>query len=184
MSEPTIYLAGPSLYAPDARAITAYMQNACKQRGAIGIAPSENMLPPSVLASASSASKQQMGGGIFRLTRLAIDHADGVVASLEPFRGSSPDVNTVWALAYAFAKDKPIAAWSPIVNLYRQRVPCTSDEQGLYHDEDGFLVEDFDFFDGTSLIGSLRERSGHDVFDDFAHALQCVLDQIRNGVPA
>lgn len=126
-----IYLAGPDVFYPQALARGQQMRALCAELGFEGIYPLDAQIDVST-AGASQA--------IFEANRAFIDSADGVVANLRDFRGFEPDSGTVWEVAYALARGKPVVGYLPTSQSLRARM--AGHESGGV-DQHGCVVEDF-----------------------------------------
>lgn len=170
---PKIYLAGPSVFAPDWEAQADAMKAACAARGAIGLYPRDNQvgLPETPF---------ERGVAIFEADRELVLACDGVVADFSPFRGPSADPGTVWEFAYALGLGKAVAAFSHDRREYRERLA----EWPQAHD--GRAVEGFRLADNLMLTGSnlaahasRRERIVGGFFGSFDDALDACLAMLR-----
>src|SRR5690606_34377327 len=108
----SVYLAGPDVFYPDARAHGERMRAVCREAGFIGLFPLDAQVP-----------RQSMA--IYQANRQLIDRADAVVANLRDFRGFEPDSGTVWEAAYALARGKPVVGYCPTAATIAQRLQAS-----------------------------------------------------------
>ncbi len=153
-NHPTVYLAGPDVFYPDARARGQAMCALCTEHGFEGLYPLEAPINPGI---------QPKSRAIFEANKALIDRADAVVANLRDWRGHEPDSGTVWEVAYALAMGKRVIAYLPTAQTLRQRLAEFAPE-GL--DPDGNEVEDFGLPLNLMLAHSLTdlaygEEEGH-----------------------
>lgn len=108
----SVYLAGPEVFYPDARAHGQRMQAVCKNAGFTGLFPLD-------------AEVERQSRAIFLANRQMIDRADAVVANLRDFRGFEPDSGTVWEVSYALARGKPVVGYCPTAATIVQRLQAS-----------------------------------------------------------
>ncbi len=142
-SRPSVYLAGPDVFYPDARLRGQAMCALCAEHGFEGLYPLDAPIDPGI---------QPKSRAIFEANKALIDRADAVVANLRDWRGHEPDSGTVWEVSYALAKAKPVIAYLPNAQTLRQRM--TEFAPGGV-DLDGNEVEDFDLPLNLMLAHSL-----------------------------
>ena len=126
-----VYLAGPDVFYPDARARGAAMVALCRQHGFEGLYPLDAELDEHI---------QPISLAIYQANRTLIDQADAVVANLRDWRGFEPDSGTVWEVAYALAQGKPVIGYLPSNETLRERCAAIA-PNGT--DANGCQVEDF-----------------------------------------
>ena len=143
-TRPSVYLAGPDVFRPDATARYARMESCCARLGLAALRPSDG--GPSDPAGAGAALAQRVDDGNVAMIR----RCDAVVANLAPFRGHvEPDSGTVFEVGVAIALGKPVAAYLPQPSIsYAERVarhfPTRTDATGtLWDDAHGCWVEGF-----------------------------------------
>ena len=128
---PKVYLAGPDVFYPNARAHGQALCELCAAHGFQGLFPLDAPVDPDV---------QPRSLAIFQANRKWIDESDAVVANLCDWRGPEPDSGTVWEVAYALANGKPVIGYLPSSASLRERMADVA-PQGV--DRDGNEVEDF-----------------------------------------
>lgn len=127
----SVYLAGPEVFYPEARAHGRRMQAVCRAAGFSGLFPLDAQIPP---------GPEDQSLAIYQANRALIDRADAVVANLRDFRGFEPDSGTVWEVSYALARGKPVVGYCPSAATIVQRVQASP--HGRLFDAD-CAVEDF-----------------------------------------
>jgi nucleoside 2-deoxyribosyltransferase len=165
---PTIYLAGPEVFHPDALDLGRAKQRLCAQRGWTGLFPLDGAVEPK-------------GPAIFAANVALIRRADAIIANLTPFRGPSADAGTVWELGFALGLGKPAAAYRNVADRYFDRVAAWNGvplTQGKY-DRDGLEVERFGLGDNLMIDGALLEQGRPVVelvaaFTDMAGFITCL----------
>ncbi len=138
--KPAIYLAGPEVFLKDAQAIGGKKKEMLSKFGLAGLYPMDNELPP----DAENAAMR-----IAQANYEIIDRCDAVIANLTPFRGPSADIGTACEAVYAFAKGKPVFAYSNVMGEIRERIA-----------EDGMAIEDFGLFDNLMLPYAIEKSGG------------------------
>lgn len=141
MKRPRLYLAGPEVFRPDARAEGRRLKDAAERIGADGIYPLDG---------------DELHGpyDIKQRCREMIDAADAVVANISPFRGHHMDPGTAYEIGYAEASGKMVHLWSAAPGAMLARVPATPAGTGAlveWRDEQGHLVEDFELAENLMI---------------------------------
>lgn len=135
-----VYLAGPDVFRPDAKEHGQLLVTILANRGLQGLYPLDNEIN-------LTGNKLQDGKVIAEANVQMIQQCDGVLANLQPFRGPSADVGTVWECAYAKALGKIVVGYGFGVD-YRYNVIGK-----IPHD--GMFVEDFNVWDNIMLVHGL-----------------------------
>ena len=169
-SPPSIYLAGPDVFRPDAPACYARMEQACARLGLVGLRPSDG----GPAAAGAPCTRIELAQRIYDGNVALIRQCDAVIANLAPFRGHvEPDSGTVFEVGVAIALGKPVAAYLPQPALsYAERVarhfPTRTDASGtLWDDAHGSWVEGFGeplnlmLSRSTRLFGSFEAALEH-----------------------
>lgn len=130
---PRIYLAGPDVFRPDARAHGDHLKRLCAQHGFEGCFPLDE--PAQGAADIFAACVRQLRSCTF------------VLANLSPFRGASADVGTAVELGMAHALGRPVFGWSNSAGeVYAVRAARFAD---------GWQVEDFGLTDNLMVVEAL-----------------------------
>lgn len=145
------YMAGPDVFLQNAREKADEMRVLCRRHGIEPLIPADNDEPSQDLPEERRSLR------IFRNNVALIDRAPVVFANLEPFRGPSADVGTVWEIGYAYARGKRIFAYSPAISHYLSRVsPRRTLAKEDWVDQQGMLIENFGLFDNLMIHHSLE----------------------------
>lgn len=142
----SLYLAGPDVFRPDARAIAARKKALCAAHGFEGLDPLDNPLP-------EFPDKHQVAMAIFRANISLMERADAVIANLTPFRGPSADPGTVFELAWMLGRNRPAFAYSTVGTPYFERARAVFG--GL--DPSGDEIEDFGLLDNLMIDCALTQ---------------------------
>lgn len=141
-----VYLAGPEVFKPNAKEIGKWLVHQLAEQGLQGLYPLDNEIE-------GNLRKELIGRDIAAANRKMIEVCDGVLANLEPFRGPSADVGTVWECAYAKALGKVVVGYGFDRNVeYIDRVLGK-----VPHD--GNLIEDFGVWDNIMLVYGLDDAT-------------------------
>lgn len=134
-----VYLAGPDVFKPNAKELGASIVSLISHWDIEGMYPLDNEIQ-------LSGDKISNGRQIALANVELIKKCDAVIANLEPFRGPSADIGTVWECAYAHALGKPV--WGYNVNIH------TSYENKVLGKipHDGMLIENFGMWDNIMLV--------------------------------
>lgn len=136
---PLVYLAGPDVFMENWREISDNAKLIASHLGLRAIFPLDNEYEES----------EDLAASIFEANRAMIDRSDYVAANLNDFRGLEPDSGTVWEVAYAFAKGKPVVGYRSCDNSMLTRLQeagrCDHavSADGVFRDKDGLMVENF-----------------------------------------
>jgi len=147
--KPSVYLAGPGVFHPAAKALFSYMQEICDEHGLRGVAPIDGALELADLPQAEQAAA-------IRAANLEkIRACDVILACISPFRGPGADAGTAWEMGFGEALGKIIIPWTEESAPYASRVPHDRDEDGrLFCRQHGMQVEDFGLVDNLMLTAA------------------------------
>ncbi len=147
------YMAGPDVFLQNAQEKADEVRALCRQHGVQALIPADNNEP---VGEPGAWPEEAQSLRIFRKNVALIDRADLVIANLEPFRGPSADVGTVWEIGYAFAQGKKVFAYSSMASHYLTRVSPKKPVEGEdWIDQEGMLIENFGLFDNLMIHHSL-----------------------------
>ncbi|MBS7546142.1 nucleoside 2-deoxyribosyltransferase [Ancylobacter oerskovii] len=127
--QPSLYLAGPEVFRPDALAEGERLKAICRDLGALGLYP----LQEGEVADADEIRAHCIG---------LIGRADALVADISPFRGVHMDPGTAFEIGYAEALGLPVFLWSSDSRDLVQRI-AADPRHGAGRDAEGHLIEDF-----------------------------------------
>ncbi|WP_377289310.1 nucleoside 2-deoxyribosyltransferase [Rhizobium sp. SG2393] len=155
----SIYMAGPEVFLPNARAIMEEKTRLAREAGFRAICPGDLDIPP-------APTKKDFGLSISRVDEEMMLEADAIIANLTPFRGLAADVGTAFELGFMCALGKPVTAYTNVpeshyartVAYYEGRV--TRGEDGYIRGTDGLSLEDFEMIDNLMLHGGVERRGG------------------------
>jgi nucleoside 2-deoxyribosyltransferase len=157
-----IYLAGPDVFLPDARAVGQLKREICKRHGLEGLFPLDGAPP-------ETSNDEPLSLRIFKANTALMEQANAIIANLTPFRGPSADAGTVYELGYMLGlaardKTKLCLAYSNVSRSYldkvRDQTAIKRDSKDVQRDADDLEVEDFGLSDNLMIIHGL-EMSGH-----------------------
>jgi nucleoside 2-deoxyribosyltransferase len=157
-----VYLAGPDVFLPDAKAIGSIKLEICARFGLIGLFPLDNAITEGPREPAMPPSMR-----IFRRCTAMMEEADAVIAHLTPFRGPSADAGTVYELGYMAARGKICTGYTNRRDRYADRIECAPgvapDSTGLANlDCQGHVIENFELLDNLMIVHAL-EAFGHPI---------------------
>ena len=131
-----IYIAGPDVFEKDSIEIGKKYSELCKEYGFSGNYPLDNEVN-------FNQTKQKIALDIFRANEKLIDESDIVIANLNSFRGKEADSGTVWECGYAYAKEKRVYGYMDSTKDYIKQFPDAQRQDGMFWDENGSSIEDF-----------------------------------------
>lgn len=136
----SLYLAGPDVFRPDARARGLELKTLCAQFGIEGLFPLDQDVPAHVV------DPREQAAWIYRANIGLIERADAVLANLDFFRGPEPDSGTCFEVGYAVAKGKPVFGYIPEYGSFAERIrerhPHAIGAAGVL-DVHGWSIEEF-----------------------------------------
>ncbi len=164
-----IYLAGPDVFKPNAKEYGKSLVNHLNNWDMEGLYPLDNEIDTITTNDPFGLKgKTETGRAIALANMKMIQKCDAVLANLEPFRGPSADVGTVWECAYAKGLGKIVCGYNATIMDYKFKVLGN-----VPHD--GMIVEDFGVWDNIMLV------HGIDIFEqriqDALGSLQSKLDE-------
>lgn len=155
-----LYLAGPEVFLPNARAILDQKAAMTRAYGFEPVCPGDVSIEP-------APTKHEFGLKISAVDEGFMNAADGVIANLTPFRGIAADPGTVFELGYMCAMGKLVAAYTNVAESHYARTvgyydgKITVGADGHKRGPDGLSLEDFDMFENLMLHGGIERRGGH-----------------------
>lgn len=170
-----VYLAGPSVFRPDARAEAAHQQALCRAAGFEGLAPIDKEL---TAPDAGTLVHQ-----IYEGNRILMDTADGMIAEMTTFRGAYMDVGTAYEMGYAAARGIPLVGWCEDARDYVEKLGAqgyviTADADGIPRDQNNMQAEDFGIIDNVMMV------AGADIIcERFEHAVAAMARLLNIGPP-
>lgn len=118
MPDPTVYLAGPTVFEPNPEAIFAAMKRICARHGLEGVAPLDNQVGLAAIAPGLPLATRIVTADIALMRR-----CDAGAFCLDGFRrGADMDPGTAFEVGYMHALDKPLAGWTRDPRDYPERV--------------------------------------------------------------
>ncbi|OLP61932.1 nucleoside 2-deoxyribosyltransferase [Xaviernesmea oryzae] len=156
---PTIYLAGPEVFLPDAQALMAQKRRLARQFGfePTGPGSDENQAPSGILTA----------DAIYRRNDLAMRKAEICLANITPFRGISADPGTVYEIGFMIALGKRVWAYSNHPDDYGRRVEADwyrgqalDRTSGRPRGPDGLAVEEHGMADNLMIDGGITATGG------------------------
>lgn len=136
---PRVYLAGPEVFLPNARAVGAEKCRIVADVGLQGVFPLDNALDLSGLGKAEQARRISLANeGLMR-------SCDALIANLTPFRGASMDAGTAFEVGFMRALARPVLGYTNAPHDYLDRAKLVRTGPALPFDADHPHVEIEDF---------------------------------------
>jgi nucleoside 2-deoxyribosyltransferase len=150
-----IYLAGPEVFLPDAKAVGAAKAAMCAGFGFEGCFPLDNALDLAGLDKRAQARR------ILDANEALMRRCDLVVANATPFRGVAMDSGTACEVGFMRALGRPVFAYSNAPSDYAVRARHYRAGVRVAEDCDraDIEIEDFDLAENL-MIASAAEASG------------------------
>lgn len=154
-----VYLAGPEVFLPNARAVLDRKIELTRAYGFVPIAPGDLEAPASLTGKARGLATSEVN------ERLMLN-ADFIIANLTPFRGIAADVGTVYELGFMCGRGCPAYAFTNTAVGHYERVKdyyggdLRTDELGAIRGPDGLELENYGMIDNLMLDGGIENRKG------------------------
>lgn len=159
---PRVYLAGPEVLLPDARAVGAAKVRLCDAHGFEGLFPLDASLDLSGLAKAEAARR------IALANEALMRSADALVANTTPFRGPSMDAGTAYEVGFMRALGKPTLGYCNAGGDYAAKANAIRARPPLPYDCDrpDIEVENFGLSENLMIAVAAIETGGPIVVTD------------------
>jgi nucleoside 2-deoxyribosyltransferase len=137
--KPQVYLAGPSVFRPNAKAHLAELAALCERHGLNPLLPTDDC---------GGSMDEPLARRIYAANTRMLRSADAVLADLQEWRGHEPDSGTAFEVGFAAALGLPIVGYGASEGSYAERVsrtrPCERDTHGTLREcASQMAVEDF-----------------------------------------
>jgi nucleoside 2-deoxyribosyltransferase len=160
---PSVYLAGPDVFLPDAAAWAERRQAICATHGLHAVTPLDPLPDQPPTWDALPEWRR-----IALRNEAHIARCDAVIANLTPFRGPSADVGTVYEIGFARALGKPVFGYANTAVGFNRRTRdyaathggAVAGPGGVWRDSDSMLVEKFGLFDNLMIEGGIQGGGG------------------------
>ncbi len=152
-----VYLAGPEVFLPDARAQQDRKIALTRAAGLVPLAPGDLAIPP-------QPSKRALGHAISAIDERLMEEADAIIANLTPYHGVSADTGTCFELGYMCARGKLAYGYTNVAADMRSRSVAHYggdvhvDAAGRLRGADGLMIEDVDMADNLMMQGGIERR--------------------------
>ncbi|HEY0182078.1 MAG TPA: nucleoside 2-deoxyribosyltransferase [Rhodopila sp.] len=161
-----VYLAGPDVFLPDARAWLERKKAICASVHLVGVSPLDAL-----------ANEPAAWAGLPAWRRIALRNEAhirtcvAVIANLTPFRGPSADAGTVYEVGFARGLGLKVFGYATVATGFLDRtlssiVGGRQEADGSWWDADGLLVEQFGLFDNLMIEAGITESGGTLVRED------------------
>jgi nucleoside 2-deoxyribosyltransferase len=156
MSMKRIYLAGPEVFLPDARAIGLRKTELAAQFGFEGLFPLDQQLELDGLPRLEQARRISLAN------EALMRSADLLIANLTPFRGVSMDAGTAFEVGFMRALGRPVLGYSNVPGDYKARADAfrRSGIPGGDSDRGDVEIEDFGLAENLMIAIAILESGG------------------------
>jgi nucleoside 2-deoxyribosyltransferase len=152
--QPTVYLAGPDVFYPNALDIAAEKKKILAAHGMAGRFPLDTELDP-----AAFTDEKDFALAIARGNELLMREADLILANIEPWRGPEADDGTAYEIGFMAALGKLIVLYTNDTRPFGERIRNDVYDGRTYQDgtfergrRDDMMVERFDGFADNLLL--------------------------------
>jgi nucleoside 2-deoxyribosyltransferase len=139
---PKVYLAGPGVFRPDAKAYGKLLKGKCERVGLSGLFPLDNEI--------ADGTPEQIAERIYRANIELIDVADAIIADISPFRSPNMDPGTAWEIGYGAAKGLPVIGWTSDQSTLFARTQTFAGHRNPT-DEKGWSIENFGLIENLMI---------------------------------
>ena len=178
---PRIYLAGPEVFLPEARAVGAEKCRLAAEVGLQGAFPLDAQLDLAALPPAEQARR------ISQANESLMRSCDAIIANLTPFRGVSMDSGTAFEVGFMQALGRPMAGYTNVTADYTMRARAFQARGPLTMDSDrpDLEIEDFGLAENLMIEVAIAASGGRVVrrevpkgaeLTDLAAFAQCLAD--------
>ena len=178
---PRIYLAGPEVFLPNARAVGAEKCRLAADAGLEGAFPLDAQLHLDTLPPGEQAQR------ISRANEDLMRSSDGLIANLTPFRGVSMDAGTAFEVGFMQALGRPLAGYTNVAAGYAERARTyrTRGPASMDCDRADLEIEDFGLAENLMIEVAILSSGGRVVrrqvlpgteLTDTAGFAQCLAD--------
>jgi nucleoside 2-deoxyribosyltransferase len=178
---PRVYLAGPEVFLPEARAIGAEKCRLAEEVGLEGAFPLDAQLDLAALPPAEQARR------ISQANEALMRSCDAIVANLTPFRGVSMDSGTAFEVGFMQALGRPLSGYTNVTADYAERARLFQARGPLTLDSDrpDLEIEDFGLAENLMIEVAIASSGGRVVrrdvpkgaeLTDLAAFAQCLAD--------
>ncbi|KAB2911022.1 MAG: nucleoside 2-deoxyribosyltransferase [Hyphomicrobiaceae bacterium] len=153
---PRIYLAGPEVFLPEARAVAAEKRRLAAGAGCEGIFPLDGALDLTGLGKVEQARR------IATANEALMRSCDGLIANLTPFRGVSMDAGTAFEVGFMRALGRPAAGYTNVARDYFARAQAFRKAGGIAYDADrpDVEIENFGLAENLMIEIAIRQSGG------------------------
>jgi nucleoside 2-deoxyribosyltransferase len=181
---PRVYLAGPEVFLPDARAIGAAKCRLAAEAGLEGAFPLDAQLNLDKMPPAEQAL------GIAQANEDLMRRCDAVIANLTPFRGVSMDSGTAFEVGFMQALGRPLAGYTNVTADYAERARAfrARGPAAMDGDRADLEIEDFGLAENLMIEVAIRSSGGRVVrrqvvpgteLTDLGAFAQCLADMAQ-----
>ena len=151
-----VYLAGPEVFLPDARAVGRAKCQIAVEFGFEGLFPLDSECNLDGLPDTEQAV------AISRANEGLIRSADLLIANLTPFRSVSADAGTLFEVGFMRALGRPVLAYTNVPLDYRPRVEMHRTTVRLPYDADrsDLTIEDFGLSENLMIEAAIAASGG------------------------
>jgi len=180
-----VYLAGPDVFLPDARAHAARKVEICARYGLRGWPPLSE--EGGELAAEPSFEAWRV---IYDRNLAAMESSDVIIANLTPFGGASADAGTLIEVGWFLGRDRPVFGYSNTRAGFSKRMREHLALTGTAGQ--GLLVESFGLPDNLMIAGAVwsggypiflpqdDDRRGLDALDVFEACVKAAADLLAD----
>jgi nucleoside 2-deoxyribosyltransferase len=176
----SVYLAGPTVFLPDAERVFGIMKDILKDHGLKGVAPVDNQ---SHLMGVRPG--RDLNEAIYHADVGIMNSVDGAIFDISPFRrGTEMDAGTAFEIGYCRCRGIPMTGWTTQTLFYPDQVSHYVNERfgrglmddgenapgaksGSARDPDGVLVHSSGLYQNL-MVQMAIETSGGSVYADLS----------------
>jgi len=156
-ARPRIYLAGPEVFFPNAKAQGEVKKRLCAEAGFEGIYPLDN-----VIDGHEHLAPQELARRISHGNERLMRSCDLLIANCTPFRSVSMDVGTAFEIGFMRALGKPVLGYSNTPGDYARRVREAARVGSAVWDAESHAadIEDFGLAENLMIAVAILDAGG------------------------
>ncbi|MGE0024014.1 MAG: nucleoside 2-deoxyribosyltransferase [Hyphomicrobium sp.] len=158
-----VYLAGPEVFLPTARALGEEKKRIAAEHGFEGVFPLDNEIP-----DVASRALEAMARAISHGNEALMRSCDLLIANCTPFRGVSMDAGTAFEIGFMRALGRPVLGYSNVAAEHAARVRAVPAHAQAAWDAEtrGADIEDFGLAENLMIAIAVLDAGGRFIARD------------------
>ena len=150
------YLAGFECFMLNNREVGDYMKETCLKYNFEGIFPPDDAPGVPMISRELFSNVFARSAFFFDRDQQHIRNSNMVLANFNPYHGQEPDSGTAFEAGMCFGLGYPCYYFMSDSRPLIERIDCRLEEDGVYRDVEGYLVENFGFSLCSRLASNMK----------------------------